>query len=766
MKSGGLFPLLLTVGVAFALALSPVWDYDVWFQLACGKAIVALRGLPTYDLFSYTATDHPWDTQEWLSQVLFYLVYRSAGLTGLTVFKALIAALIFFVVFQHAATRTRNTMSGVWIAAGLCTLAAYAVRWSLVERPQIFSLLFLASQLFLLSHGRSLWSLLPLTLIWANLHGGSVLIAPGVLALWITGQAVTLKRHGETLTALKWPALIWLTLFAAITANPAGINLFLYPFETMSDKMYMLNVLEWTPPTVNEQPGFFLFLTLAAAVLLLTFRSWSVADLLIVGACAGFALTTRRHIPLFCLAVLPPLAEAAARRLSPLLARLRQPAITTAVVAWLAAAGVLAQAASHGEALTLGVREDLYPAGAVARLREAMPAPGDHRTIRVFGLHQWGGYLLWHLPESFKVFIDGRQLVYGPELFLNYYKILENTAEAENLLTRYAPDVFVLDYNHSSKLSRRLSKSREAALIFWDDTCLVSVRRSTRHAALIGNSEYRAYHPERAPSPNLEANLKDLDRAAREAPGHARPWTMRAKLLLSRQRLDEAWAAAREALRLSPRTLPVLLTAFEVALAQRDLDQARALLKRVSRADDSGTGSNLARAKLKLANAYPLDAFRALDKAIHIGEAWRAKRKKPESALAEAYHLKASQLRAQGKRPEAAEALRQAGNVFYELGRLATAKACYEEGLRLAPSDMRLLHNLGSILVANKRYQEALRMYRQALALAPRNPDTHVAMGVALYQMGRTPEARAAWQEALALEPGHANARAYLERLQ
>ena len=76
-------PLLLAAAAVFAIALSPTWDYDVWFHLACGKAISSLHGLPANDLFSYTASQRPWDSQEWLAQVIFYGVFSLGSITAL-----------------------------------------------------------------------------------------------------------------------------------------------------------------------------------------------------------------------------------------------------------------------------------------------------------------------------------------------------------------------------------------------------------------------------------------------------------------------------------------------------------------------------------------------------------------------------------------------------------------------------------------------------------------------------------------------------------
>ena len=788
------WPLAFTILVTFGMALSPVWDYDVWFQLACGQAISGLRGLPEHDLFSYTAATRAWDSQEWLSQLIFYGIYTAGGLPGLTVFKALVTTLMFAVVFKHAVRRTngvlssefrvlrsaeepeasssqnpdlrtQNSAAAAWLAAAGCAAAAYVMRWHLVERPQIFTMLFLAAELYLLERGRRLWLLVPLTVLWANLHGGSSLLAPGVLVLWFAGRGLSLWRRGEALGPLRSAALLAAAVAAAVALNPAGPGLYVYPFETMSDRMYMMNVREWTPPSLGEHPAFYLFLTAAAALVAAAARGLAAGEILTAAVFAGLALSARRHIPLFCIAVLPAASVALYRIVSPIV---RTPVRQTAVAGLtaLAAAGTLLLAGRSGDALRLGVKEHLYPRGALRRLADLEPSFPGEEPVRVFGVHQWGGYLLWNLPARFKVFIDGRQLVYGPTLFLNYYQILEDTPEAGPLLERYRPDAFVLDYRYSVKLSRRLIVRNEAALVHWDDSCLVFVRRSALPPRLLRRIEYAAYHPLKHPGPDPEANLADLDRAIRAAPRAARPLVMRASLLLRYRRPGEAHAAINRALELKPARLPVLLTALEVALARRALPEAAALLARAVRADESGTRSALAAARLRLAEGDPGEAARDLDTAIAAGEAWRRKERRPELALADAYRMKAGKLSAAGRGSEAADALRRSGNALYELGRFSEARARYEEGTKEAPTDMRLWHNLGTVLIEEERFAAAARMYRKAINLAPANPDARVGLGVALFRLGRTREAVAAWKKALELAPGHPDATRYLQAVQ
>ncbi|RLB53669.1 MAG: hypothetical protein DRI34_13095, partial [Deltaproteobacteria bacterium] len=56
---------------------------DIWWHLKTGQLILELLHLPQENLFSFTAPHHPWLPHEWLSEVVFYIIYKYLGYRGL-----------------------------------------------------------------------------------------------------------------------------------------------------------------------------------------------------------------------------------------------------------------------------------------------------------------------------------------------------------------------------------------------------------------------------------------------------------------------------------------------------------------------------------------------------------------------------------------------------------------------------------------------------------------------------------------------------------
>jgi hypothetical protein len=61
-------------------------DADLWGHLAFGPRHRATSQPIQSDNYSFTA-DRPWINHEWLSEVVFFSVYRIAGAPGLIAFK-------------------------------------------------------------------------------------------------------------------------------------------------------------------------------------------------------------------------------------------------------------------------------------------------------------------------------------------------------------------------------------------------------------------------------------------------------------------------------------------------------------------------------------------------------------------------------------------------------------------------------------------------------------------------------------------------------
>jgi hypothetical protein len=412
MNATRVFLAVLFLGL-FAMAARNVTDPDLWWHLRTGEYIAEHKTVPHTDPFSYTRAGEPWVAHEWLSELFLYEIERTTGWGGLIVIFAAILAVTFFLLYLRCGPAPY--VAGV---ATLCAAWATAPVWGV--RPQVLSLLLTSLWLLILERSerdpKLLWWMLPLTLLWVNLHAGFAL---GLVlsALFLAGEWIerALGRSQASPAHLRTAALVLLLDVLIVPLNPNGLRMFSYPVETLRSAAMQRYIAEWASPNFHHAEYWpFLLVVLGTFAAL----SWSrlelrPRDLLLLLVSLFAALGSIRLMPLFVLIAVPLLSA----RLGSWPGRNLRPQHPPAVARTsLNGIIVLAMAAFAGLHVSQVIgRQPLvemqhFPSRAVAFLQIHPPSG------RIFNHYDWGGYLIWKLYPSTPVFIDGRADLYGQQL--------------------------------------------------------------------------------------------------------------------------------------------------------------------------------------------------------------------------------------------------------------------------------------------------------------------------------------------------------------
>ena len=92
------FAAILLFGL-LAMTARPAADPDLWWHLRTGQWIVETGHVPHSDPFSFTRAGHAWVSHEWLSEVVFYELWKHAGAAALIVFSAIITTAGFMLLY-------------------------------------------------------------------------------------------------------------------------------------------------------------------------------------------------------------------------------------------------------------------------------------------------------------------------------------------------------------------------------------------------------------------------------------------------------------------------------------------------------------------------------------------------------------------------------------------------------------------------------------------------------------------------------------------
>jgi hypothetical protein len=99
------WPQLAVIAVVMSLALYrfslTVADPDLWGHIKFGETVWKAGKVAVPDPFSYLTAGRLWLNHEWLSEVVFYLVFAAAGPAGLIVMKAGLGLVVMGILYRH-----------------------------------------------------------------------------------------------------------------------------------------------------------------------------------------------------------------------------------------------------------------------------------------------------------------------------------------------------------------------------------------------------------------------------------------------------------------------------------------------------------------------------------------------------------------------------------------------------------------------------------------------------------------------------------------
>ena len=381
---------------AFAATLAAS-DPDLFWHLASGTWMLDHGRILDRDVFSFTMMGTPYSAGQWLGEVIYAALYRASGWLAIDLLRGV---LIGIAVFFIARVVLRFQPHPGWaILPIVAAILVSKLAWG--DRPQLFSVALFPAYLDILLADRVGGSrraslLVPLTLLWANLHGASV-AGLGLMVVFAVEAWLTRAPQRSRLT------LVLLLSIAASQLTPSGPSAFSFAASYAGSASL---VVEERPADVTTAAGlvFAVLLIGALGLVLRADRTELLArtrsPLLWIGLVSPFTvlgLAHQRLLP-YATMVLAPLVAA----LLPALLR-RPVAIAPAVPRSLGALAIGAVAlAGCAVALVAAPRSpDLasYPASALPAL---LDRPGN-----LLNAYDWGGFLIFAAPEH-PTFIDGR----------------------------------------------------------------------------------------------------------------------------------------------------------------------------------------------------------------------------------------------------------------------------------------------------------------------------------------------------------------------
>jgi hypothetical protein len=470
--------LLVVLLAAFAIVFLTVFPptllvADSWLTLVAGREVVE-HGIPTQDELTLLGLDRNWTNQQWGAQLLAYGSYALGGYSLLAVLTAAFAVGAFAI----AAMGARSLGAGPRAIVLLFFPVLLAAPWTFTIRAQVFVLPLYAALVWLLASEarrptRRVYLVLPLLLMWANLHGSAALAA---MLTMLLGAIELLKSRGAS---SKRSALLLVLPPLAVLATPYG------PVDTV--RYYHLLLVD--PPFGRElvtewrrsDPGwdtlaFYVLAAIAVAALYLGRRRMTALDVAVLGLTFAGAVLAIRGIPWFALACLVLVPVAIGRRLE---GRLPRPRRTLDGVLSFAALGAIALVV----VIALARDDDWYLKNWPKEAAAAVAAEADGTDTRVFATSRDADWLLFHVPElRGRLAYDVRFEIYDRATFERIVRFRgEQGVDWKSLADGYGVVVFETDQEPSSHVPDFLGE--EGARALYADDRVTVIRRAAPASA-------------------------------------------------------------------------------------------------------------------------------------------------------------------------------------------------------------------------------------------------------------------------------------------
>lgn len=461
---------------AFNLFAYTTADPDLWGHIKFGEQIWLSGSLTETNFYSYTAPDHPWINHEWLTEVIFYLIYKYTGSTGLLAFKLALGMFTVYLLTNLCLKRENNVLLYTFNFFLIIPVMAPGF----MMRPHLITFLCLTILIYMLyefidGNHRPIMASPVLFLFWTNCHGG-VVAGIGIYGL-VAGiggvQGWLLRKDNHYKKLLVCFAISCM----AMLIHPQGMDLWVFLYHTLS---LPRDISEWNPvPILTYQFWEFKLLVILLFTTLMRNTPKRFWELAIVAVAVIYGFKHQRHTVITMIVIAPYIhlqfSEIIrdwnlADTVNKLSSGFHQAIFITLIIfgGIQLYSGINKYRESDYEIM---VPPNMYPVYA-AQFIKANNIKGN-----ILAPFDWGEYIIWNLPDS-KVSVDGRfRTAYPEELINQNLSFSAGGTKWRALLNEYPTEIVLT--RKSDKTHEYLSAQTDWLKIYEDIISTIHIKKES-----------------------------------------------------------------------------------------------------------------------------------------------------------------------------------------------------------------------------------------------------------------------------------------------
>ncbi len=480
-------------------------DTDIFWALKSGEWIVTNFSVPLTDPFSYTFAGKEWIDFTWGFQVIVYVFYTwLGGWFGLFLLQFGLLLATFYILYRLFMLITGGKG---WLALSLLYLVFAATYPRFVIRPHIFAFFFISLYFYLLilseEQGRLKWLLflLPLQVLWANIHSSSILgiFIVGSFAICAFVEEIRGGLGRASSAGFKRIFVISLLVVAVSFINPYGWKLVLFPFvhQGGQNSDALRYIAEWQPfplsTLLNITPvplfsiAFKILLFGSIAAIFLNLRHLKARSVILFAPVLYLSLSHVRWLSVFALFAAFVLAM-------DLTSYMRRTARRSGFLEWAAGCIILGTiiiymasffAVDYKARFGTGMVNGHFPEGVVSFIKN------EGVEGRFFNEYDHGGYLLFN---NIRVSLDSRTpTVYSPDFYWMWRRSREKQDYFDSFTARYAMDAAIV--LSRTQYCERLWKSKDWQALAFDDVSVLFLKDVESNRDIISRWALKSLSP-------------------------------------------------------------------------------------------------------------------------------------------------------------------------------------------------------------------------------------------------------------------------------
>lgn len=426
--------VLLVLSISLCLLLFLNLEPDYFWHIKAGEYMMN-HGILRHDVFSWYVKSKYWMSHEWLFEIILYnlkcifgkyhtLVYCFSSLLGLV-------SLLFF-------TNKKNNLKNIPYTLFYLLFFVITMLSFIQARPHMLSYCLLAVTVYFLTDlyqnedSRKIYFLPIISIIWANVHGGSSNLPYLLSFIFMVGGLFSFKFtkiEAKKLSSkqLKKYFLISLLCMVSVCINIHGIKMFFYPYQNMMDKVMLQNISEWQPSNLNDWNHYIYFASLIFFVFTFLFSKKKIVflDFIIFMFCTYLGLKSIRFW-----AYTPIIMNYCIFKYIP--SRKYDPGTSIVLISLIVFFTILS---------IFGINRVLSKSNKIAITKDIVSIIKKERPKRLYNMYNYGGELIYH---DIPVFIDGRADLYSKYNYQDYLNISKLNKDYVELINKYNFDYFLV----------------------------------------------------------------------------------------------------------------------------------------------------------------------------------------------------------------------------------------------------------------------------------------------------------------------------------